>query len=479
MSDDRSKTLLVLLGGAATVAFVLFMRPAYFADYSVLGAALATEIIFLTLLKYRKAFFPVLLAAFLLAGTALPYHSTLLYARWFVLALGAVSGVLVYMRVRAHAFGLFHLVAFFCILSAIVSALVSAYPDEALLKALSLMLLFTYAACGGRAAVSPFQPQLFFDKLLIGCEILNGLTVLCYLILRWEFFGNPNSLGAVLGVVVVPMMLWGFITAETAMHRRRLGAGLIFALLLLMGSYARAGILAAVVSSLMLCVASRQYRLLIKGIALSIVLALAAVMFVPQPKEGPQWDGSETVSAKFLYKGHQAEGIWGSRRSVWGQTWDAIQESPWFGTGFGTSLRTDAVGQVAFAKNHVDSFAGREHGNSYLAITEWVGLLGVVPFYSLIILTCRNVFKVFSRTRKTGDVFSPAVAAAAVVAAGLVHAAFEDWMFAVGYYLCVFYWPIAFILVDVGPRSAPVYSPDASLDFPTQEVCATPALPAF
>jgi hypothetical protein len=33
----------------------------------------------------------------------------------------------------------------------------------------------------------------------------------------------------------------------------------------------------------------------------------------------------------------------------------------------------------------------------------------------------------------------------------LVHAAFEDWLFAVGYYLCVFFWSLAFIMVDVLP----------------------------
>jgi hypothetical protein len=38
---------------------------------------------------------------------------------------------------------------------------------------------------------------------------------------------------------------------------------------------------------------------------------------------------------------------------------------------------------------------------------------------------------------------------AGVLAAGLVHAAFEDWLFAPGYYLCVFFWALAFVMVDV------------------------------
>jgi hypothetical protein len=51
--------------------------------------------------------------------------------------------------------------------------------------------------------------------------------------------------------------------------------------------------------------------------------------------------------------------------------------------------------------------------------------------------------------RRRRDYFSPAIPAAAIVAAGLIHTMFEDWMFAVGYYLCVFFWAMAFILVDV------------------------------
>jgi len=50
---------------------------------------------------------------------------------------------------------------------------------------------------------------------------------------------------------------------------------------------------------------------------------------------------------------------------------------------------------------------------------------------------------------KNGDPFVAAVPIAIVLTAGLVHAAFEDWLFAVGYYLSVFFWILAFKLVDV------------------------------
>jgi hypothetical protein len=97
----------------------------------------------------------------------------------------------------------------------------------------------------------------------------------------------------------------------------------------------------------------------------------------------------------------------------------------------------------------------REHGNSYLAIAEWVGLLGVLPFFFLIGLSAVNAARVMAYLRRTGNVFSPGVPLATVVIAGLVHAAFEDWLFAVGYYVSVFFWVTAFALVDYVPEPVP------------------------
>jgi hypothetical protein len=56
---------------------------------------------------------------------------------------------------------------------------------------------------------------------------------------------------------------------------------------------------------------------------------------------------------------------------------------------------------------------------------------------------------------------------AMVLMAGLVHAFFEDWLFAVGYHLCVFFWIMAFLLKDLLPSPdevnvsypSPAYAP--------------------
>jgi len=66
--------------------------------------------------------------------------------------------------------------------------------------------------------------------------------------------------------------------------------------------------------------------------------------------------------------------------------------------------------------------------------------------------------------RRTGNVFLPAIPAAAIVLAGLVEATFEDGLFAVGYYLCVLVWALAFILEDlVHDDDASVHAPEPSI----------------
>jgi O-antigen ligase len=189
-------------------------------------------------------------------------------------------------------------------------------------------------------------------------------------------------------------------------------------------------------------------------------------MFLPKPQEAPKWDGSQSVVDLFLYKGQPEKGIMGSRKGPWQQTWSVIKQRPWFGSGFGTSITGEDLTNVESRRAHIDSRTAREHGNSYLAIGEWTGLLGVVPFLALIGVTALNVFRVFSWLRKTMNLISPAVPIAAILLAGFVDTMFEDWMFAAGYYLCVIFWALAFILVDLVPRPVVAHSRASVIPIP-------------
>ena len=466
MSDNGIKAILLLGLGGAFVAGILFFRPGFFANSSSLAALIGAEIMLIAVANYRKVFLPLVLATFLWAGAELPMHMAALQARWAVLGLGAAVGLTVYFKDRVHSFKTPHLIALFCMLAAFVSASTSAYPNEALLKAVSLSLLFLYAVAGVRTAVPVLTPERFFQMLLRGCEILTWLSAVLYVVLRIRFYGNSNSLGAIMAVALIPMLLWGFLSAESGPRRLRLNIELVLAWVLLLGSFSRASIAAAVVSSSLICLALRHYRLFAKGAVALLVLAACVVLLKPLDTEAPVTGEADSVASVYLYKGKQDEGFWGSRRGPWQDTLAVVREKPWFGSGFGTSSVTGDMTSLQYVAHHVSTWVIREHGNSYLAILEWTGLLGVLPFYALAALMAMNAGRVIVWLRRTQDVFSPAVPVAAIVVAGLCDAMFEDWLFAVGYHLCIFFWAMAFILVDLVPQQAVVYSPTLSIAQP-------------
>lgn len=457
MNENLSRIVApaTILMACAVALYLAVFRPGSLSSVYSLGGLIFLQVLLATLWNYRTRFFPLLLLVFLWAGMSLPLQRAWTSGRWFVLAAGALFGFILFLRRRQHHFGLFHLVALVCVSSAVISGVVSGYPSMSILKALSLLLLFAYCSSGARLAMVGEEGR-FFSGLLLGCEVLIYCSALAYFVLRVPIFGNPNSLGGVMGVVIVPLMLWGILASERQATRRRRLVGLGVALVLLFFSLARAGIVAGAVSCILLLLASRRYRLLIQGAALVAVLATAVVAVAP-----PRGSQSDSVTATLLYKGQRSLGVFASRQSPWSQTISVIRQNPWFGSGFGTSP-TSSEEAVQVGQYASSSRLAREHGNSYLAILEWVGLLGVAPFVLLVLLTTTKIGQVMLWLRRTGNVYHPAIPLTAVLTAGLVHATFEDWLFAVGYYLCVFFWSCAFALVDLAPPRTRVVAPSVS-----------------
>ncbi|MBV9572613.1 MAG: O-antigen ligase family protein [Acidobacteriales bacterium] len=430
-------------------SYIVLRAPGYATSTQYLSGLIFLEVLLAATWNFRQRFLPLLTLAFFWAGMNVPLSSTWSAGRWLVLGTGAVAGFILYMKDRRHYFGGFHLAALFCVLAALVSTRVSAYPALASLKSLSLLGMFLYAASGARLALIG-REEKFVSGLLKVCEFIVYPTAIFYFFFHLALFGNPNSLGAVFGVTVVPVMLWGILVSEGTLRRRRTFAFTV-ALVILLSSYARAGIAAASVSCVLMCVGLRRYRLLVKGAGLALLAA--ALVAAKIPLEAELTGQPVTMTSAFIYKGHTGD-ILGSRRSVWDQTSDVIRDHPWFGSGFGTSNTTAEVTRHDWSAASLPE-SMREHGNSYLEITEWVGLLGVTPFFALVFLVFLNTRKVFLWVRKTNDSHFYGIPFAAVLIAGIVHAGFEDWLFAVGYYLCVIFWVFAFMLVDVlAPASA-------------------------
>jgi O-antigen ligase len=159
-----------------------------------------------------------------------------------------------------------------------------------------------------------------------------------------------------------------------------------------------------------------------------------------------------TMGDEILYKGHKEKGVLGSRRTPWEDSIASIKQHPLFGTGYGTSPTGEDPG-FYFGRFASSAETVREHGSSYMTIAEWEGLLGIIPFVGLLALTASNVWRVCVWMKRTADPYHYSIPLAMVVLAGLVHASFEDWLFAVGAYPSVFFWTFSFLLADLIPAA--------------------------
>ncbi len=449
MNSRLQRVLILSAAIAGLVAFVHFAytRPGYFTDATYIAGLLLLQVIAVGVWHYEKVFFALLVFMFVWAGTGLPYGSAATSARWLVLAVAAFAGLVRWMKSYRHRFEVFDLVALICASTALVSVVVSTLPQMALLKAFSLFLLFLYGATGARLAALG-REQTFVNGLVGCCELSVYLTAILYFVFGYQFFGNNNSLGAVMGVLVSPVLIWASAVAGPGFLRRRRILALFLSWALLYFSLSRAGIVAAAFSSAILCIVSKRRNLLMgAGLALLLLFASAQVLLP---------EGSETfvttVQSSVLYKGREREGIFGSRKSPWQRTMAVIDQHPWFGSGFGTSDIGTNGGSVSASSVETNEEAGREHGSSYLALVEWVGLLGVLPFALLFGLLLQRIATTFAWLYQSADLNHCAIPLALVLTSGLVHGFFEDWIVAVGYYLTVLFWSFAFIFMCVAPR---------------------------
>lgn len=423
--------------------------PAYFSNQQFLLGLIFLQILVVCLWFYEQLFFPLLMIAFLWAGTDVPMSEPWTIGRWLVLGAGALVGFVRTLGTSAQHYRAFHVVAAFCVASAVASATVSEAPSLALLKAVSLFLLFLYGACGARLVLR--DPDRFFRGLLLACELSVYASAFCYLVLSQEIWGNRNSLGAVEGVVAAPLLLWGALVAGEKSLQLRRAVACLGALYLVYFSVTRAAMLGVTVAMLVVLVGVRKHKLIVKGLLGGVcVIAITAIL---APSHLDEFNSS--LVSGVIYKGQQEQGLLGSRLTPWQETLRVIENKPYFGSGFGTSI---SGGQPFGEIGRLASTAVlREHGSSYLAITEWVGLLGILPFAILLLLLIRAIVRVFRCLRRTGNLAHYSVPIMMVMIAGLVHAGFEDWMFAVGYYLTVLYWTLAFLLVDLVPEDTAYY----------------------
>jgi O-antigen ligase len=449
MNRTSQKILVWIAAIAGFIAIIHFAqtRPGYFGDPAYIAEVLLLQVIAVSVWHYEKVFFALLMFTFVWAGTGLPFGNAGTSARWLVLTVAALAGFIRWMKCRHQHFEVFDLVALICAATALVSAVVSALPEMAVLKAFSLFLLFLYGSAGARLAVLG-RERNFINGLVGCCEMSVYLTLVLYFVFHNEFFGNTNSLGAVMGVVVSPVLVWASLVAGPGLLRRRRILALILCWFLLYFSLSRAGIVAAALSSVILCTVSRRRTLLVRvGFPLLLLFAAAQVVM---PKSSEAF--ATTFRSSVLYKGKEREELFGSRRTPWQKTMSVIDQHPWFGSGFGTSDIGTEGRSVSVSSVETNEETGREHGSSYLALVEWVGLLGVVPFALLFGLLLQRIALTLAWTCKSPNLNHCSIPLALVLVSGLVHGLFEDWIVAPGYYLTILFWSLAFIFMCIAPR---------------------------
>lgn len=459
----KSRAQLVLVPMAFVVLLGLFLlverQPSLFANTTYLGVLVALQIAVVALSHFEELFLPLLMGTFIWAGSSLPFSGTGMSLRWLFLAVGALGGFVIWIkRPRMRHFEAFHMVALFCVIFAFVSAIVSEVPRTALMKAVSLFFLFLYASSGVPVTIAGRERKVA-NGIVLACEILLYVSVLCYFFLSLAIFGNPNSLGAIIGIAVVPVILWGAVTAEnrTLMHRRFVALALCAGLLYSANS--RASTLCATVVVVVFTIAVRRQRLLLQ--CAFVVVFFLAVMAIVNPSHMDELISSFTGRVIYKQQGTN-NGIFGSRLAPWTETLSVVKRHPWFGSGFGTSELGELRPNSETSSVYTLEGTNREHGNSYLAAAEYLGLLGASPFLILLFMLLRALVQVCRWMRRTGDIYHCCIPFALVVMAGLVHACFEDWLFAVGSYLCVFFWVSVFALIHLNPENRPKISDSAS-----------------
>jgi len=431
------------------VLLVLFAatHPGYFSNVTLMGGILLLETVLAAVWLYERWFFQILVLIFLWAGTTLPMANAASAGRWVFLGVGGFVGVVKWGGLgKKQRFLPIHLMASLCVLAALVSSMVSSRMQLSLLKSSSLFLLFLYGFSGVRVAVAG-QEDRFFRGLVTACEVLTFFSGLCYIVFDFAVFGNPNSLGAIMAVAILPILTWSvMVTDERHVLHRRMVA-LCLAGYLLVSSVSRAGLLACAVTLAVMCFALRRGKLLLKGALVLVFLTTALGVIQPS--------GFNSLASSFteqlLYKGKVEKGLLGSRKSPWQESIAVIKDSPWFGNGFGTDrIAVQISPDSAFRTIGSNS---REHGSSYIALLEYVGLLGAVPFVILLLFLSFQIFRTCLWMRRTGNPQNYAIPLAMLCLAGLLHAAFEDWLFAAGYYLTLVFWVSAFLLSDFQPRA--------------------------
>jgi O-antigen ligase len=267
----------------------------------------------------------------------------------------------------------------------IATSFLSYYPMISLLKGISLLLLAGFLLFVP-PAIERLHPHigakeymlrmyLYFAIIIVLSNaiyyfinpsssddlsgIYSGTSLLAGRFRGW--FLNPNTIGAMHGIFFVPI-LW----SEVVKHKMgpaRIGLLVTFliAAVELLASQSRAGILAGIVSLLVLILGRKKWapRVMILGMIGLMTLAI----YVNDPENN--------LIRNFIYRNEVTlEGS--GRLPVWTATWNRFLAHPVFGSGLGVANTASDMESKESMEGIVFSSQGYtiEKGNSYLGALE-------------------------------------------------------------------------------------------------------------
>lgn len=264
------------------------------------------------------------------------------------------------------------------------------------------------------AEVVEFAKWMSFFYLALYCltsvrrlKVAVGLTILCLALYpalgsirafsagavkfagraEWQgFFGNPNALSASL-VLFMPLAVVLWRRAERTWLQGLWGGSVLLMLVAILRSGSRSGFLALIVV-LVWTVWSSRDRLRALAVAGLGVLALLAT--APEDMRdrlatvGYRMSGQTVPSAQ-----SQAAGSTESRLEIWKTGMQVFLDHPLVGTGPGTFGEAHTRYQESEFQGWTGSRARRDAHNAFVRMAAETGLLGLLPFVVLFVVTYR------------------------------------------------------------------------------------------
>lgn len=399
----------------------------------------------------ERSRFTLLLVYFLLAGVYVEgdwvetFHDPMIQARWGALLLittvALISVVLGRGKLeRPNPFFLNFAPFLFCIL---ISISYSTNFKITFFKSLSVLLLLAsiYSLWNCQrlkleAILNQYAKNLiFYSCLIIITNCAAAFFERAYFPRLNYFrgiFANPNTIGLLMGVFCIPVMTYAMISKKSLIQK-------IFALILwgvavtmLWFSFSRAGVLSAVVGSLVFVSFSFKKRWIV--LIFLVTLGFAGLIYEMRPQY------FQGFREEWVLKNRKPqEGVLSSRIEPWTQSLSKAKSQLWAGYGFGMIADYSENWESRFESESM----ARPRGSSFVAIIEEVGLAGLSAFL-IIVIYLINPFRVLTlKTKVSKEEFQLILLFYSITIAGFTNALFEDWLLSVGWISTLLFWHTA------------------------------------